>query len=86
MKLTLSKEFDKRYRSLKTNQQKKVKKALLTFTEDKNIAWLRYHELKGEWRDHFSISAGGDIRIHLKYLEEEDVLIVTLGTHSQLYK
>lgn len=72
--------------SLKKSQQLKVDKVLITFTIDKGVAALRYHELKGEWRSHFSISAGGDLRIHLKYIEEADVLVVTLGSHSQLYK
>ena len=85
MKLSFSKEFDKRYRALRKNQLK-VDNALLAFMKDQNSSSLRYHELKGEWRNHFSISAGSDLRVHLKYIEREDVLVVTLGTHGQLYR
>lgn len=56
------------------------------FIKDKSVASLRLHALTGEWENHFSISAGGDLRIHLKYIEELNVLVVTVGTHSQLYK
>ncbi len=86
MKLDFSKEFAKRYKSLNRNQQARIDRALLQLVQDKDVASLRYHALKGEWRGHYSISAGGDLRIHLKYLAAEDVLVVTLGTHSQLYK
>lgn len=86
MQLTFAKEFEKRYKALNPKQQQRVDKALLCFVGDRATVSLRYHALKGQWLGHFSLSAGGDLRIHLKYLEEASVLVVTLGTHSQLYK
>lgn len=85
MKLIFAKEFEKRYRNLTKNQQLRVDKTLITFARSPSLASLRHHALKGDWAGHYSISAGGDLRIHLKYLEGEAALIVTLGTHSQLY-
>lgn len=85
MKLTFGKEFEKRYRNLTKNQQLRVDKALALFVRDPSATSLRHHGLKGAWAGHYSISIGGDLRIHLKYLEKEAALVVTLGTHSQLY-
>lgn len=86
MKLTFGKEFEKRYRTLTKNQQVRVGKALATFVRDSSVASLRHHALKGEWAGHYSISAGGDLRIHLRYIEKDSALVVTIGTHSQLYR
>ena len=86
MRLSFTKEFEKQFKYLNSKQQTKVENALRTFLADKNTASLRLHELKGEWAGHYSISAGGDLRIHLKHIEATGVLVVTLGTHSQLYK
>jgi addiction module RelE/StbE family toxin len=86
MQLEFSKEFDKQFKKLNSKQQLKVENAIKQFVIDKSVASLRLHALKGEWKNHFSISAGGDLRIHLKYIEETNVLVVTVGTHSQLYK
>lgn len=85
MQLAFTKEFEKQYKKLSPKQKTKVEAAITQFVEDKNIASLRLHALKGAWKSHYSISAGGDLRIHLKYIEEANVLVVTVGTHSQLY-
>ena len=85
MILTFTKEFEKRFKKLDSKQQAKVEGTLQSFIANKSMASLRLHALKGAWKGHYSVSAGGDLRIHLKYIEEAKVLVVTLGTHSQLY-
>ena len=85
MQLEFSKEFEKQFKKLNSKQQLKVEDAIEQFTKDRSAASLRLHALKGEWKNHFSISAGGDLRIHFKYIGEASVLVVTVGTHSQLY-
>ena len=86
MKLELSREFEKQYRKLSQKQAEKVTQTLNVFLKDKSIVSLRYHALRGEWQGHYSISAGGDLRIHMRYVIEDTVLVVAVGTHSQLYR
>lgn len=86
MKLKLSKEFEKHYKKLNQKQAEKVAQTLEVFLKDKSIVSLRYHALRGEWQGHYSISAGGDLRIHMRYVTEDAVLVVAVGTHSQLYR
>jgi len=33
-----------------------------------------------------SISAGGDIRLHYRILDDQTVLFVAVGSHGQLYQ
>lgn len=84
-RLRFSKAFDKRYQKLTVRQQQKVDAALELFLSDPNARVLRRHELKGQWHGFFSLSAGGDLRIHCQQ-DSEIVLLVSVGTHSQLYK
>jgi addiction module RelE/StbE family toxin len=86
MKLELSREFEKQYKKLTQKQSEKVAQTLQAFLRDKSIVSLRYHALRGEWQGHYSISAGGDLRIHIRYISETVVLIVAVGSHSQLYR
>lgn len=80
------KRFEKQYSLLKPAQKEKVKNALSCFVSDEKHPSLRTHKLSGKYKGQISISAGGDLRIHL--LECEDsvyVLVLQVGSHSQLY-
>ena len=85
-------EFKKLYGKLPPRKQAAVNEALKRALADLDDPRLRLHALKGEFVGTYSLSAGGDLRIHLRLLEEmvdgETVLIASLqavGTHSQLY-
>ena len=78
--------FDKQYKKLTTPQQKRAKSALLIFRQDPYNSSLRNHPLKGELAPYRSISAGGDLRLHYRVIDENRALFVSVGTHSQLYK
>lgn len=86
MKLELSRDFEKQYKKINQKQAEKVAQALEDFLRDRSIISLRYHALRGEWQGHYSISAGGGLRIHIRYVSEAIVLVVAVGSHSQLYK
>ena len=86
MKLELSREFEKQYKKLTQKQAEKVAQTLQAFLRDKSTVSLRYHALRGQWQGHYSISAGGDLRIHIRYVSETIVLVVAVGSHSQLYR
>jgi mRNA interferase YafQ len=86
MKIITHKNFDKQFAKLRKKEQDCVKESIRLFLADENNPKLRNHKLKGDWLGYSSISAGGDLRIHYKILEDGLILFcATLGKHSELY-
>lgn len=77
--------FHKQVSNLKPGQKQHLKDALLLFADDPYHPNLHNHPLTGEWKGFRSISFGGDWRIHYKAINDNTVLFVAVGTHSQLY-
>ena len=86
MRVDFTKPFNEQFEKLPRKRQEQVRAAVASFLEDVADPSLRNHALKGEWLGYRSISAGGDLRIHFKMVNELSVLFVAVGTHSQLYK
>lgn len=86
MKAYFHKTFDDQFKKLPAKQKAKIKKVLTVFLENSEQPTLRNHPLKGEWSTYRSISAGGDLRLHYRTIDESTVLFVAVGSHSQLYK
>jgi addiction module RelE/StbE family toxin len=86
MKAAFTKSFDKQFSKLPRKRQEQAKAAVALFLQDVAHPVLRNHALKGEWKGHHSISAGGNLRLHFKMIDENTVLFVAIGSHSQLYK
>ena len=83
-----TKRFLKQYDRLTNAQQFKVQDALDLAARDSNAPSLRLHKLKGEYADTYSLSAGGDLRVHFELIQDSAQTIASLqavGTHSQLY-
>jgi len=81
-----SKQFSKKYKKLIPAKQDAVDTALDLYLVEPDASCLRRHKLKGKYAGQTSISAGGDLRIHL--IDEDDIIIIVIvnvGTHSQLY-
>jgi mRNA-degrading endonuclease YafQ of YafQ-DinJ toxin-antitoxin module len=85
-KYRFTKHFEKQYKKLTTKKQDAVDRALTIYLVDPSTAKLRRHELVAEYRGQVSISAGGDLRIHLIENDEVIIVVVCVGTHSQRYK
>ena len=85
-KYRLTKRFEKQYAKLPPAQQNAVDTALVLYLDKPNAPRLRRHALKGEYAGQTSISAGGDLRIHL--IEDDYIIIVVVcvGSHARLYK
>ncbi len=86
MNADFTKAFNKQFEKLPFKRQQLAKETVELFLDDINAASLRTHPLKGEWLGYYSISAGGDLRLHFKLIDENTVLFVAVGSHSQLYK
>lgn len=86
MNVDFTKAFNKQFEKLTEKRQKQARAAINLFLQDTAAPSLRNHALKGEWLGYRSISAGGDFRLHFKVIDQDTVLFVATGTHSQLYK
>lgn len=85
MEIILSKKFRQQIDKVSRKKQERVREAIKLFAIDPYHPQLRHHSLKGEWLGHYSLSAGGDVRIHFRYLDDETAVMTAVGTHSQLY-
>jgi mRNA interferase YafQ len=86
MNIDFTKSFNKQFEKLPQKLQERAKAAVTLFLEDMETSSLRNHPLKGEWLGYRSISAGGDLRLHFKLINQNSVLFVAVGSHSQLYR
>jgi len=85
-RLVFHKRFEKQFSALRQAQKERVKEALTDYANGEKSASLRIHSLSGDYKRQVSISAGGDLRLHL--IDEKtsnDIVVLQVGTHSQLY-
>lgn len=86
MNIDFHKSFTKQALALKSAQKKRLKVALVVFANNPQHADLHNHSLAGRWKGFRSISFGGDWRALYEVIDDNTVLFVAVGTHSQLYK
>ncbi len=86
MVIKTHRNFDKQFAKLSKKQRKKVEASLALFMKNPHAAKLRCHALTGEYSGHYSISAGGDLRLHFRYLSNDAAIFTAVGSHAQLYK
>lgn len=86
MNVDFTKAFNKQFEKLSKKKQQRARATVALFVTNTTATSLRNHSLKGEWFGYRSISAGGDFRLHFKVVDQDTVLFVAVGTHSQLYK
>ena len=85
MVIKTHRNFDKQFAKLSKKQRKKVETSLALFMKNPHAAKLRCHALTGEYSGHYSISAGGDLRLHFRYLSSDAAIFTAVGSHAQLY-
>ena len=86
MNIDFTKSFNKQFAKLALKKQERARAAIELYVCDASDPKLRLHALVGTWQGHYSISAGGDLRLHLKIIDNNTILFVAIGNHSQLYK
>lgn len=85
MRIETHKSYTKMWVKLAVQQQKRAIDAINMFTTGNHTPALRLHQLKGEYYPQYSISAGGDLRIHFVMQDKDKMVLLEIGTHSQLY-
>ena len=85
MKLRFHKRFIKDYSFLDQKIKAAFQERLILFFDNPYHAKLKNHPLKGKWYGYRSINISGDIRAVYKLNDDEEVIFITIGSHSQLY-
>jgi mRNA-degrading endonuclease YafQ of YafQ-DinJ toxin-antitoxin module len=87
MQIERHRHYDKAWVKLTLGQQTKALQAIGLFLSTPNHPKLRLHQLKGKYYyPQYSISAGGDLRIHLSIISDEAIKLMAIGRHTQLYE
>jgi addiction module RelE/StbE family toxin len=86
MKILNTKQFDKEYVKLDQKIKDKIKERLQIFIINKFDPVLNNHKLAGKYINHRSVNITGDVRLVYKEEGEYFILLIAVGTHSQLYK
>ncbi|MGC1177445.1 MAG: hypothetical protein WA843_05235 [Candidatus Saccharimonadales bacterium] len=86
MRITTHKQYDKAWAKLSGRRQQRVLAALRLFVAEPGNPQLRLRQLKGEYYPQYSISTGGDVRIHFLRTDKNVIVLMLVGTHSQLYE
>lgn len=85
MKIILHKHFKKKYEKLSENNKRQFKNRRNIFLEDPLNILLKNHALSGEYSNYRSFNITADIRVIYEPIDNETVLFITIGTHSELY-
>lgn len=85
MRIVFGRKFKKQYAKLSPKLQNQCDERLRLFMVDKYHPRLRLHPLKGEFLGCFSMDITGDFRIVFEAQSNDVVLLIAIGTHSELY-
>lgn len=85
MKIFFHKRFVKDSKKLDQKIQIAVDNCLKVFCTNPYHIKLNNHPLKGKWQGYRSINISGDIRAVYKEINEDEVIFVAIGSHSELY-
>ena len=87
MIIKFSKTFVKQRNKAPKKIQETVNDRISLFMDNPRNPLLNLHKLKGILKDYYSINISGDWRIILKITKEDEIILfIFLGTHSELYK
>ena len=85
MQIVKGKQFEKQYRKLPVKLQKQFAKRLRLYIENKNHMLLHTHSLSGKYKDLWSFNVSADVRVIFDDSYADVVILVAVGSHSELY-
>ncbi len=86
MRIAKSKRFDRQYNKLSQKIRSQFAERLKLYIEDKNHPLLNVHSLKGKYIGLWSFNVTADIRVIFDESYEDVLILVAIGSHSELYK
>ncbi len=84
MNIFYSKKFDKMFKKCPQEIKNKFIERLELLNEDKYSPILNNHALSGKLKGLRSVNISGDYRVIIKE-KTDGILLIAIGTHSQLY-
>lgn len=85
MRINTTKKFDKQFRKQPQKIQQEFAKRIALFLIDAHSPILNIHKLSGTLKDYWSFNVSGDIRVVFDKQLEDLVVLVAIGSHSELY-
>lgn len=85
MKISTTKKFDKQFKKQSQKIQREFSKRIELFLADNRNPMLNIHKLSGNLKDLWSFNVSGDIRVVFDSNYRNEVLLVAIGSHSELY-
>lgn len=85
MRIAKGKQFEKQYKKLSQKIQKQFIERLKLFLEDKNHPLLHVHSLAGKYKGLYSFNVSADIRVIYDDSYDGMIILVYIGSHSELY-
>lgn len=86
MKIVTTNKFNKKVKKQSTKIQKELKKRIYIFMEDFNHPTLNTHKLSGgNLKGLWSFNLSGDIRVIFDRNQKGVIILIDIGSHSELY-
>ena len=85
MKIVTTKRFDKKIEKHSKKIKNEFKKRIQLFVLDVNNSILKTHKLSGKLKYLWSFNVTGDIRVVFDKSQKDIIILVDIGTHSDLY-
>ncbi|NCS99145.1 type II toxin-antitoxin system mRNA interferase toxin, RelE/StbE family [Candidatus Parcubacteria bacterium] len=86
MQIITDKKFDKRFKKQSAKIKKEFEKRMEIFIEDFNHPILKTHKLSGgNLKGLWSFNLSGDIRVVFDRSQKEVIILIDIGSHSELY-
>ncbi len=85
MRIAKGKQFERQYKKLPPKTQKQFADRLKLYLENKNHSLLHVHSLKGKYTGLWSFNVTADIRVIFDDSYDEVLILIAIGSHSELY-
>lgn len=85
MKIVTTKKFDKKVKKQTIKIRKQLKSRIYLFMEDIYHPTLHTHKLSGRLKDLWSFNVGADTRVIFDRSQKNVIILVDIGSHSDLY-
>lgn len=86
MQIARSQQFIKQFKKLPAKTRQQFITRLKLFAANRTHPYLKIHRLSVQYADYQSFNVNADIRVVFKEIGDTEVLLVAIGSHSELYE
>ena len=85
MKITTTRRFDKQFKKQSKKIKKEFERRISIFVQGNNDPVLNVHKLSGKLKNLWSFNVTGNIRVIFDNSQKGIIILVAIGSHSELY-